>query len=90
MDIGGFSADKVRQLIAQYIGVHPSQITDEAHFSDDLGVDWLDQLELLILIEEEFVGLEFSDLAAVEVVGDLIRHIEVVRDARLMYRRPAA
>jgi len=47
MDMRDFGADKVRQLIADYIGVDASQVTDEAHLSDDLGVDWLDQLELL-------------------------------------------
>lgn len=39
----------------------------------------LDQLELLILIEEEFSGVDFSVAAVdrIEVVGDLIRYIEI-------------
>jgi acyl carrier protein len=36
-------------------------VTDEAHFSDDLGLDWLDRLELMILIEDEFPDIELSD-----------------------------
>ena len=90
MDIRDFSDDKVRQLIADYLGVDASQITDEAHLSDDLGVDWLDQLELLILIEDEFVGVEFSDVTAIEVVGDLIRHMEMARHVLSARRRSAA
>jgi acyl carrier protein len=57
--------------IAQY--QHP----DRQHRIDHL--DSLDQLELLILIEEEFFGTEFSDDAVeqIEVVGDLIRYMEI-------------
>jgi acyl carrier protein len=90
MDIRDFGADKVRQLIANYLGVDASRITDEAHLSDDLGVDWLDQLELLVLIEDEFVGVEFSDATAIEIVGDLIRHVEMTRHAVSAQRRSAA
>ena len=85
-----FGADKVRQLIADYIGVDASQVTDEAHLSDDLGVDWLDQLDLLVLIEDEFVGVEFSDVTAIDVVGDLIRHMEKARHVVSVHRRSAA
>jgi len=90
MDMRDFGADKVRQLIADYIGVDASQVTDEAHLSDDLGVDWLDQLDLLVLIEDEFVGVEFSDVTAIEVVGDLIRHMEKARHVVSVHRRSAA
>jgi len=74
-----FHADEVRTLIAEYLGVDAKQVTDEAHLSDDLGLDWLDKLELMILIEDEFAGIELSDTAEheIEVVGDLIQHIEM-------------
>jgi acyl carrier protein len=62
-------------LIAEYIGVDAKRVTDEASFSDDLGLDWLDRLELMILIEDEFADIEISERDAnqIEVVGDLIR-----------------
>jgi len=74
-----FDADELCTLIAEYVGIDAKQVTDEVHFSDDLGLDWLDKLELMILIEDEFAGVEFSDAAVheIEVVGDLIRHIEM-------------
>ena len=55
-------------------------MTDEAHFTDDLGADWLDRLELMIVIEDRFADVEITDedIAQLEVVGDLIRHIENV------------
>ena len=70
-----FDADRVRRLIAEYLGVDAKRVTDEAHFSDDLGLDWLDRLELMILIEDEFPDVEISDNDAnhIRVVGDLIR-----------------
>ena len=70
-----FDSNRVRTLIAKYLGVDARRVTDEAHFSDDLGLDWLDRLELMILIEDEFPDIELSDNDAsqIEVVGDLIR-----------------
>src|SRR5215471_20946020 len=48
-----FDTDRVRTLIAEYIGVDAKRVTDEARFSDDLGLDWFGRLELMILIEDE-------------------------------------
>jgi len=70
-----FDTNKVRALIAEYLNVDPKQITDEVHFKDDLGLDWLDRLELMILIEDGFPDIEISESDAnqIELVGDLIR-----------------
>jgi acyl carrier protein len=75
----GFDTNKLRALIATYLGIDAEQVTDEAHFRNDFDLDSLDRLELLILIEEQFSGAEFSDDAVeqIEVVGDLIRYMEV-------------
>jgi acyl carrier protein len=75
----GFDANIIRALIAKYLGIDAKRVTDEAHFRNDLDLDSLDQLELLILIEEEFSGVEFSGAAVeqIEIVGDLIRYMEI-------------
>ncbi len=56
----------------------PEKVGDEAHFAYDLGLGWLDQIELMTLIEEEFPSWNFptSDVKQIETVGDLIRHVE--------------
>jgi acyl carrier protein len=98
MDIRDFDADKVRKLIADYLEIDVNRVIDEAHLSDDLGVDWLDQLDLLIMIEDEFAGVQFSDGTAIDLVGDLIRFVEMTvqqargtsRSAILADRRSAA
>ena len=78
-----FDANKVRALIARYLGIDVEQLTDEVNFRRDFDLDSLNWLELLILIEETFSGVEFSDAAVhqIEVVGDLIRHIEITNRA---------
>jgi acyl carrier protein len=69
---------QVRTLIANHLGVSIGRITDETHFTDDLGADWLDRLELIMVIEDQFVGVEITDtdFDQMEVVGDLIHCIE--------------
>jgi len=72
-------ADTLRSFIADYVGVDVKDVTNETHLTDDLGLDWLDQLELMVLIEDEFVGVNFfatTTAAQIELVGDIIRHIE--------------
>ena len=78
------ASNDVRALIANQLGVDVKRVTDEAHFTDDLGADWLDRLELMIVIEDWFADVVITDedINQIEVVGDLIRHIENVDDER--------
>jgi acyl carrier protein len=79
-----FAAKDVRTLIAHQLGVDVKRVTDEAHFADNLGADWLDRLELMMAIEDRFVDVVIrdEDVDQIEVVGDLIRHIENVNNDR--------
>jgi acyl carrier protein len=81
---GRFTVGAVRALIAEHLGVDIARVTDEAHLSDDLGADWLDRLELMIAIEDQFTDVEITDDDAdqLNVVGDLIRHIELMGNAK--------
>jgi acyl carrier protein len=78
------AAKDVRTLIAHQLGVDVKRVTDEAHFTDDLGADWLDRLELMIVIEDRYTNVVITDedVDQIEVVGDLIRHIENVNNDR--------
>jgi len=53
-------AAKVKQIIAEQLGVEESEIKTESHFVDDLGADSLDTVELVMAFEEEF-GIEIPD-----------------------------
>jgi acyl carrier protein len=72
------TANDVRTIIAKHLGVEVKRVTDEAHFTYDLGADWLDRLELMIVIEDQFPAVEITDddVDQIEVVGDLIHHIK--------------
>jgi acyl carrier protein len=85
-----FAANDVRALIANHLDVSVGRVTDEAHFTNDLGADWLDRLDLMIAIEAQFPGVEITDddVDRIELVGDLIRHIETLDNERR--RRGAA
>jgi acyl carrier protein len=74
--------DRVRALIAKHLDVDISRVTDDADLSHDLGADWLDRIELIILVEE-IAGVEIADHEAnrIEVVGDLILYIDEGRNA---------
>jgi Phosphopantetheine attachment site len=47
-----FDSDKVRSLIADYLGIDAKRVTDEAHFSE-FGMDRYDRLELMILNKKD-------------------------------------
>jgi acyl carrier protein len=73
----GFLATKICAYIAEHVGLDAECIGVDSHFKDDLGLDWLDVVELTILIEEQFTAEEGTDEAdQLELVSDLIRHIE--------------
>jgi acyl carrier protein len=83
------ATNDVRTLIANHLGVSVRRVTDDAHLTD-LGADWLDRLDLMIAVEDQFAGVEITDddVDRIEVVGDLIRHIETLDSDRR--RRGAA
>ena len=85
-----FATSDVRTLVANHLGVSVCRVTDEAHFTDDLGADRLDHLELMMMVEDQFPGVEIADdeVDRIQVVGDLIHFIETADNER--QRRGAA
>src|SRR3546814_6367370 len=57
------SAEKVKKIVVEHLGVEADKVTEEASFIDDLGADSLDIVELVMAFEEEF-GVEIPDDAA--------------------------
>lgn len=68
---------KIKKIVVENLGVAEDQVTDDAQFSQDLGADSLDQVELVMSLEEEF-GAEIRDEDAdsLNTVGDAISYIE--------------
>lgn len=75
-------AQKVKEIVAQQLGVNEEQVTDEASFKDDLGADSLDIVELVMAFEEEFeVDIPDEDAEKVTTVGAAISYIEAKKGA---------
>jgi acyl carrier protein len=69
--------DKVKNIIVEQLGVDADEVTPEASFTDDLGADSLDIVELVMAFEEEF-GIEIPDDDAEKIsrVKEAIDYIE--------------
>jgi acyl carrier protein len=67
---------RVKDLIAESLGVNPTEVVSDASFIDDLGADSLDIVELVMAIEKEF-GIEIPDEDAekISTVQDAIDYI---------------
>ncbi|HET9570432.1 MAG TPA: acyl carrier protein [Bacteroidales bacterium] len=72
-------AAKVKAIIVDKLGVEETEVTPEASFTNDLGADSLDTVELIMEFEKEF-GISIPDDQAEKIttVGEAIAHIEAV------------
>jgi acyl carrier protein len=71
------TADRVKKIVIEHLGVEADKVTEDASFIDDLGADSLDIVELVMAFEEEF-SVEIPDEAAEKIgtVGDAIEYVE--------------
>jgi acyl carrier protein len=70
-------ADRVKNIIVEQLGVDLEEVTQEASFTDDLGADSLDIVELVMAFEEEF-SIEIPDEEAekISTVKQAVDYIE--------------
>ena len=68
---------KVKEIIIDKLGVDESEVVADANFTNDLGADSLDTVELVMALEEAF-DIEIPDEAAegIATVGDAVKFIE--------------
>ncbi len=66
------TAERVKKIVVEHLGVEADKVTDDANFIDDLGADSLDTVELVMAFEEEF---------SVEIPDDAAEKITTVKDA---------
>ena len=70
-------ATKVKEIIVDKLGVDESEVTPEASFTNDLGADSLDTVELIMEFEKEFnIGIPDDQAETIGTVGDAIKYIE--------------
>ena len=68
--------DKVKEIVHKQLGVSMEKIVDSSNYSDELGADWLDRVELLMAFEEEFgISIRESDAEKIDTVGNTIDYL---------------
>lgn len=73
-------ATKVKAIIVEKLGVDEKDVTPEASFTNDLGADSLDIVELIMELEKDFnVTIPESEAENIATVGDAINYIEQAR-----------
>jgi len=70
-------ASKVKAIIVDKLGVEESEVTQDASFTNDLGADSLDTVELIMEFEKEFnVAIPDDQAESISTVGEAIKYIE--------------
>jgi acyl carrier protein len=68
---------KVKQIIAEKLGVNEDKVSPQAAFVDDLGADSLDQVELIMAFEDAFdVEIPDEDAEKLKSVKDAIEYLK--------------
>lgn len=70
-------ANKVKAIIVDKLGVDEKEVTPTASFTNDLGADSLDTVELIMEFEKEFnIAIPDEQAEKIATVGDAISYIE--------------
>ncbi len=70
-------ASRVKAIIVDKLGVDENEVTNEASFTNDLGADSLDTVELIMEFEKEFnLGIPDDQAEGISTVGEAIKYIE--------------
>lgn len=68
---------KVKSIIVDKLGVDESEVTNEANFTNDLGADSLDTVELIMEFEKEFdLSIPDEDAENIATVGDAVNYLK--------------
>jgi acyl carrier protein len=67
---------RVRKVVVEELGVKEEEVVESASFTEDLGADSLDVVELVMALEEEF-GIDIPDdeVNNIKTVGDAVNYI---------------
>ncbi|MDZ7773316.1 MAG: acyl carrier protein [Balneolaceae bacterium] len=68
---------KVKAIIVDKLGVDESEVAHEANFTNDLGADSLDTVELIMEFEKEFdISIPDEDAENIATVGDAVEYLQ--------------
>ena len=69
--------EKMKELIADQLGIDADTITENSRFKEDLGADSLDLFELVMALEDEYsVEIPAEELQMMATVGDVVKYLK--------------
>lgn len=75
------TAQRITAIIVEKLGVDEADINRDASFTDDLGADSLDTVELIMEFEKEFaMTIPDEDAESIATVGDAIDYVDANKD----------
>ena len=69
--------EKVREIVAEQLGINEDEIKLENNFIDDLGADSLDLFQVVMELEDAF-DVKVEEVEGLKTVGDAVKYIESV------------
>ncbi len=72
--------ERIKELIAEKVGVDPEEISMETSFADDLEADSITLFELVMAIEDEFdIEVDDESIEKIVTVGDIVNYLEEIK-----------
>jgi len=69
--------ERIRDLVAEKVGVEVDEITMETSFADDLEADSITLFELVMALEDEFdIEIDDESIEKIKTVGDIVNYLE--------------
>lgn len=69
--------EKVKELVAEQLGVDKSTIAENSNIIEDLGADSLDVIEMLMTLEEEYeITIPDEKIGQIKTIGQIVELIE--------------
>jgi acyl carrier protein len=69
--------DKIKEVVAEQLGIDVAELSQETNLKDDLNADSLDLFQIIMSLEEEF-GIEIptEDTDSICTIGDIEKYLE--------------
>lgn len=69
--------ERIRDIVAEKVGVEPEEITMDTSFADDLEADSITLFELVMALEDEFdIEIDDESIEQITTVGDIVNYLE--------------
>lgn len=69
--------EKIKNLLEKQVGINPAEVTPQASFKDDLGIDSLDLFEMVMSLEDDYnIEIPAEDLEQIVTVEDIMKYLE--------------